>query len=367
MSLRQAPRRTPAFTAAERQNSTHSTGPRSQAGKERTKMNALQHGAYTAPENQRAAMLALGEDPQAFEILKADLMSSYGLGDPLGEKQIDDLAMLYWRRGRLERLQNGLLRRARLEVEERQHERQRQMSNATFDPNYIDMVDVPIPESEDAGLLARRTLSYLQLARAIVRVPLDGVPDGEAQDKTKPFFESQLLTPLPVRLRKALHALYRNGIGWRMARIFELLSFLELYAGDKLAERCQQLVRLLDGEIADMRQELEHVEKLQAEKAAAERDACLAPVGETWATLLRQEAALDRAIDRKVRIILAMRREHARGEALVDNPPAEAREDSHPQEEEVAGGSGESDKMSEQPAPLPNSTEQSRNVYENKA
>jgi hypothetical protein len=52
--------------------------------------------------------------------------------------------------------------------------------------------------------------------------------------------------------------------------------------------------------------------KVQEEKDAIERDACLAPAGETWEMLLRQEAALDRSIDRKVRIILTLRQEHAR-------------------------------------------------------
>jgi hypothetical protein len=43
--------------------------------------------------------------------------------------------------------------------------------------------------------------------------------------------------------------------------------------------------------------------------AAAERDAALAPEGEAWSTLVRQQAALDRSIDRKVRILLALRKE----------------------------------------------------------
>ena len=48
------------------------------------------------------------------------------------------------------------------------------------------------------------------------------------------------------------------------------------------------------------------------EMDAIARDSCLAPEGKTWEMLLRQEAALDRAIDRKVRILLTMRKEHAR-------------------------------------------------------
>ena len=43
-------------------------------------------------------MLALGEDPQALENLKQRLMSAFGPGDALWEKQIEDLAWLYCRR-----------------------------------------------------------------------------------------------------------------------------------------------------------------------------------------------------------------------------------------------------------------------------
>jgi hypothetical protein len=35
----------------------------------------------------------------------------------------------------------------------------------------------------------------------------------------------------------------------------------------------------------------------------------LAPAGEVWTTMVRQQAALDRSIDRKVRILLALRKE----------------------------------------------------------
>ena len=61
----------------------------------------------------------------------------------------------------------------------------------------------------------------------------------------------------------------------------------------------QELLRLLEEEIASLREEFEYAEKANEERAAIERDACLAPEGETWSMMLRQEAALDRSIDRK--------------------------------------------------------------------
>ena len=72
------------------------------------------------------------------------------------------------------------------------------------------------------------------------------------------------------------------------------------------------MLALLEEEIAGAQRECEAAEKENREDAALERDACLAPVGATWETLLREQAALDRSIDRKVRIILAMRKDYTR-------------------------------------------------------
>ncbi len=71
----------------------------------------------------------------------------------------------------------------------------------------------------------------------------------------------------------------------------------------------QELLRLLEEEIASVREEFAYAEKANEERVAIERDACLAPEGETWRMMLRQEAALDRSIDRKVRILLRLRKE----------------------------------------------------------
>jgi hypothetical protein len=71
----------------------------------------------------------------------------------------------------------------------------------------------------------------------------------------------------------------------------------------------QELLRLLEEEIASVREEFAYAEKANEERATIERDACLAPEGEAWRLMLRQEGALDRSIDRKVRILLRLRKE----------------------------------------------------------
>ena len=95
MSIRQSPQLTPQLLDATRSNGRHSNGPRTEAGKRHSKMNALEHGERSDPENHDEVMRALGEDPAEFEGLKQELRASFSTGDSFIEKQIDDLARLY--------------------------------------------------------------------------------------------------------------------------------------------------------------------------------------------------------------------------------------------------------------------------------
>jgi hypothetical protein len=86
--------------------------------------------------------------------------------------------------------------------------------------------------------------------------------------------------------------------------------------------------------------------------------------------LLRQEAALDRSIDRKVRIILALRQEHARRDGGGSRTAPTAEPDDRAAEElsKVVGlDAGTESPAGENAAETPKSPEQSENVIENKA
>jgi hypothetical protein len=303
--------------AAARNNAQHSTGLRSAAGKQNSKLNALKHGERANPENHREVMRALGEDPQEFDNLKQELMTTYGPGGALWEEQIDDLAKLYWRRERLERAQEGLMRRALLAVEEWQHRRQQEMAGVTFDAFQFQAIETDLTEPDDAGVRLRMLLSFLGVIREQVK--------------------QRIFRP---RQSSELKAIYGGYEGWRQARLLRLLNLFKEAFGpgaqpdpaleelnlksfgpsEKAGEpQYQELLRLLDEEIAYVEEEFRHAEKVNEEKAAIERDAALAPAGEVWTALVRQQAALDRSIDRKVRILLAMRKEFLAGN-LPSNP-----------------------------------------------
>jgi len=384
MSLRKSTCLTPRRVDAARRNSERSTGPRSEAGKERVKMNALKHGCNAAPENEAAVMRALGEDPERYAALKRELATAYGPGDALWDRQIEDLAKLYWRRNRIERMETGLMRRALQAVEERQRTRREQIVAATFDASNFAATDLAVGEPTERCVQLRLLLSLL----------------GVIREQAGRW----VFTPGQPRVLKT----YQPGaIGWRPARLRWLL-WLFIDRAEYQAKNDEQglrdyvnkcmggeagvealhheLVRLLEEEVAAVEAAFAEEVQAQEEKDGIERDACLAPAGETWEMLARQEMALDRSIDRKVKILLTMRKEHAQqcrgGSRTAPTGPATIPPEDQPDDREAqvaptfrsarAGlkasattARSESPKK-ENAGEISKSPEQSENVIENK-
>ena len=297
--------------AAARRNARHSTGPRSPAAKQNSKLNALKHGAYVSFENQRESMQALGEDPERFQALREELRSAFGPGDALFEKQIEDLAWLYWRRERLERAQEALRRRALQGIEEWQQGRRREMAGVTFEASRHELVDWDLPVPNDRGVKLRLRLSYLGVIR-------EEVKQGEYRLRQHTLLESLYRGEMGWRSQMICALLYRFGEAAELPRelaqdphyVEDLKALGEWREPPGEAER-QELLRLLEEEMASLGEELADEEKANEERVAIEREACLAPPSETWSLLVRQEGSLDRSIDRKVRILLRLRKEFA--------------------------------------------------------
>ena len=316
MSIRKSPQLSSSLLGAARSNARRSHGPRTPAGKQHSKMNGLKHGERSDPENFQEVMRALGEDPAQFAALKQELRDSFVPSDAFFEKQIDDLARLYWRRDRIERMETGLMRRALEAVEEGQYVLRRTLAAATFDPTPTATMDLDLPLPNDRCVRLRQLLSLLGVITE--------------QVKRKEF------TP---RQTAVLRTYYQDKVGWRAGRIGQLLQpYLEWlqheeYRHDETykhympnpeplpqpgPEHHQELLRLLAEERAAVEAEYQHEVEVREEKAAIERDACLAPSGEEWKMLLRREETLDRSIDRKIKLLLGLRKEAAQPQ----KPPA---------------------------------------------
>jgi hypothetical protein len=272
------------------------------------KMNALKHGCDAAPENDAAVMRALGEDPERYAALKRELATAYGPGDALWDHQLEDLAKLYWRRNRIERMETGLMRRALQAVEERQRTRRDQIAAATFDASSTLATELGLPKPADPCARLRQLLSRVSAIHEQLRLGI--------------------VSPMQ---HLVLQNCYPGGNGWRPARLVQVMlmfanrafcqakkdnqglkeALKEMGGEANVDVLWRELLRLMEEEIAAVKAAFEEEAAAQEEKDVIERDACLAPAGETWEMLARQEMALDRSIDRKVKILLTMRKKHA--------------------------------------------------------
>jgi hypothetical protein len=207
-------------------------------------------------------------------------------------------------------METGLMRDALKEVEERRRGLARALAEVTFEPSQCEAVALDLPKPTHPSVRLRMLISLWGVIRE--------------QARRRVFTLAQ---------RNQIESYYQGELGWRPRQIGHLLGLfmnwaylqekqdqaeLDKYAKESFGDeagmeaRYQELERLLEEQIAAVEAAFADEMKAQEEKDAIARDACLAPEDETANMVLRLGMALDRAIDRKVRILLTMRKEHAR-------------------------------------------------------
>jgi len=92
--------------AINRSNAQHSTGPRTESGKQRSSLNALRHGLTAA------SALLPSEDPAAFESHRRGFFDEYQPATPTESHLVHELIDTSWRLNRIPLLEAGLLSRA---------------------------------------------------------------------------------------------------------------------------------------------------------------------------------------------------------------------------------------------------------------
>jgi hypothetical protein len=96
-----------------RANAQHSTGPRTEAGKQASSRNAFRHGLY-------AKQLALpGEDPAELDALRADLRREHQPLTPTEDILVNELAEHYWRLRRMRKFEARIMGTGTVEELER--------------------------------------------------------------------------------------------------------------------------------------------------------------------------------------------------------------------------------------------------------
>ena len=93
-------------TSINRANAQHSTGPRTDAGKQRSSLNALRHGLTAA------APVLPSEDPAAYEDHRRRFFNEYQPATPTESQLVQELIDTSWRLNRIPRLEAEVFARA---------------------------------------------------------------------------------------------------------------------------------------------------------------------------------------------------------------------------------------------------------------
>lgn len=283
----------PRALEARRLNARRSTGPRTERGKQQAALNLLHRGAYS--RRLARTLRALGESPKEYRRLLAGLVESHQPATASEAMLVEELAALRWQRRRCERAQAALLAQnradARQELLRRAVERRRRTWSVAKDAPGDGLRCAPDSHSK-----------FSQLADLLSQLG-DRFGEGDVSDQT----------------RAMLQAVFGDHPTARGASIVKL--FAEVAPpGPTTPLREATLgglhLAVLE-EANDVALEYEAYRSEIADPPPAAYDASLAPSGEAWRQLLRQQAALDRHIERKIRLLIRMqnhRREEKRRE-----------------------------------------------------
>lgn len=161
---------------ANKANAQRSTGPRTQAGKARSRLNSRKHGLT-------ARLLVIGdEDPEQFEALRAALVEEFRPSSGMAQELVERLATLLWRLRRVPVLEAAIFEALRGEqkaVPDKEAERRRRLAAASrrFLPNLPEKNE----EKEDEDIApALRPDEQARDDRRIIGLAL--IKDGQHHD-----------------------------------------------------------------------------------------------------------------------------------------------------------------------------------------
>jgi len=285
----------PPATPEEPKRRKRSGGPRTFGGKRRSSLNALKHGAYVTARSYVASvwhnLKDLGEDPKEFAHMLGLLIKAHRPANEAQMMLVEEIASLRWQRRRNERAQAGAMM---LNLDRMENERGRRAweidrqpeSNAKRD----DVVEVGLLATEDCPT------KFIEAVRWIAMV----------RQSVEQFDFDQAATTLRL--------LYGRNPAVRGTSVIEFCSILakrQDAEGDEAVSRdsdeYKEILRYLAEEESEVLAAYVLYRRENVDVTRAMREEALAPAdGEKWRLLIRQLMVLDRQIERKTRLLLAM-------------------------------------------------------------
>jgi hypothetical protein len=290
---------------ARKENARKSTGPRTAEGKRRSSQNARKHGLYSNANFFWDAAIALGEDPRDFERLLKGLVLARQPADTLEMVLVEDIALLVWKKARLDRAEAAV---QVCNLQKHDLDRRKQFVQVGRE-----ISDTLQSEVREKGLRTRLDApGKFEQILSILDILVEMVEKNDFSPNMQEF----------------LRGVYGEEPTLRGAGLYNnYFKLAEMQAGSQEFEDAKTLMRArLAEEISDVAQQYELFLHEHVENTRAARMAATAPSHAQWAAIIRQQNALHRQLQQKIRLLAEIQEKRKREEErFLDNCEASLR------------------------------------------
>ena len=289
-----------------RRNAQKSTGPRTAAGKRRAALNALKYGRYSTRQTLEQSMALLGEDPREFHAFRDSLIAARQPSDAVERMLVEDVAVLAWKKRRLNRAQEGMQLRNLEVLELDRHRQALEVGRESADISQEEVLKSGLRRAPRSPAKFGEILSHLDTLTGLVN----------RQDFSQD-------------IDSVITLLYGEAPTLRGAQIANLYRQLreqgiETEEAGALAGR---LRLALEEETRDVAEEYTLYLQEHVHVSPALRNSALAPVHPQWTAIVRHEYTLDRLIERKLKLLDQIQGTRKREERAAQTIENEARRD----------------------------------------
>jgi hypothetical protein len=274
---------------ANRENAKKATGPRTIAGKARSSQNSLKHGRYSGQSGSYSralydSMRELGEDPEEFTRIEDGLRTSFLPTDESQKMLLHEIALLRWQRRRLERAQAAVLARR---IQKLEIDRERETLRVS------QKISAQIPAAQlKIGLLWDKDESPTKFQKL-----LEWLETLQGFLEEKDYDTAEAVTGW----------IYGVVPSVRGALIRNLFRSLAEAVPEDAEETAAQLRMELLREISDVTENYSLYLREHTDLTPTMREECMVPTEEhRW--LMRQMYLIDRQIELKTRLLLALKK-----------------------------------------------------------